>query len=140
MLCMGCVATAPPAPSTSDMAAKDLIFVPERSNIYVFQAEGALGQKILFQVFLDGRFWGGIGAGTYLLAETPPGTHSIAAFSHENQDSVDLKVEEGKNYYLEMEAKLGETTFRVTMKQVEEEVGRRGVVACQRAEGRKLFP
>ncbi len=140
MLCMGCVAKAPLTPSTLDLAAKDFIFVPKRSNIYIFRTKGGQGQNILFQVFLDGRLLGGIGTGTYLLAETPPGTHSIAAFSHENQNSVTLKVEEGKNYYLEIEAKLEEATLRVTMKQVEEGMGRRGIVACQRAEGRKLFP
>jgi hypothetical protein len=140
LLCMGCVAKVPLALNTLDIAAKNFTPVPDRSNIYVFRVEGGQGQNLLFQVFLDGRLMGGIAVGTYLLAETPPGVHSIAAFSHENQDSINLKVEEGENYFLEIEGKWGVATFRVTIKQVEEEAGRRGVVACQRAEGRKLFP
>ena len=140
ILCIGCAAKVPLAPSTLDMAAKDFIPVPDRSNIYVFREDGDEGQTILFQVFLDGRLMGGIAVGTFLLTETPPGNHAISTFSKENQDSVYLKVEEGKNYFLEIEGKLGISTFRVTIKQVEEKVGRQGVIACKRAEGRKLFP
>ena len=140
VLCMGCVAKVPLAPSTWDMAAKDFIPVPGRSNIYVFREKGGQGKSQLVQVFLDGRYVGGVAVGNYLLSETPPGVHSIAAFSHENQDSVNLRVEEGENYFLEIGGELEIETFRVTLRQVEEKTGRQGVMACKRVEGRKLFP
>jgi len=137
---MGCVARVPLAPGTLDMAAEDFIPVSGRSNIYVFREKKDQGERLLVQVFLDGRFMGGIGVGNYLLAETPPGVHSIAAFSHENQDSANLRVEGGKDYFLEIGGELGMGTFRVTIRQVEEKAGRQGVIACKRVEGRKLFP
>ncbi len=140
VLCMGCVAKVPLAPSTLDRAAKDFIPVSGRSNIYVFREKGGQGKSQPVPVFLDGRFMGGIAVGNYLLSETPPGVHSISAFSHENQDSVNLRVEGGENYFLEIGGILEIGTFRVTIRQVEEKAGRQGVMACKRVEGRKLFP
>ncbi len=138
VLCLGCT-QAPLAPSTWDRSAADFIPAPGRSNIFVFREEVEQGKSQLVPIFLDGRFMGEIAAGNFLLSETPPGFHSIAAFSHVNQDSVNLRVEEGKNYFLEIGGS-GMGTFPVTIRQVEEEAGRQGVLACQRGEGRRLFP
>ncbi len=137
---MACLAKVPLAPSIGDSSAKDFIPAPGRSNIYVFREEGGQEKGRLAQIFLDGRFMGGIAVGTYLLAETPPGIHSIAAFSHDNQDSVNLRVEEGENHFLKIGGKSEIGTFQVTITPVEEKTGRQGVMACKRLEGRKLFP
>ncbi len=138
VLSLGCT-QALLAPSTWDRSAADFIPAAGRSNIFVFREEVEQGKSQLVPIFLDGRFMGEIAAGNFLLSETPPGFHSIAAFSHVNQDSVNLRVEEGKNYFLEIGGS-GMGTFRVTIRQVEEEAGRRGVLACREGEVRKLFP
>jgi len=140
LFCIGCAAKVPLAPSTLDLAAKEFPFSPGKANIYIFRAESGFGAAILFQIFLDGSLKGGIAEGTYLFLKTTAGEHTISTFSNENQDSVTLKIEEGKNYFLEVEAKWGVMTARVRIKQVDEKSGREAVIACKRAEGMKLSP
>jgi len=137
LFCIGCAATVPLAPSSLDLAAKEFSFSPGKANIYVFRAVD-IGAAALFQIFLDGTLKGGIAEGTYLFFKTTPGEHTILSFSNENQESVTLIIEEGKNYFFEVEVKIGWVTGRVRIKQVDEKTGREGVIACKLAEGIKL--
>ena len=125
---VGCAEIVPPAPSTLDLSAKSFNVPNDKTNIYVVRGDLDLGAETLFQVILDGRLMGDVAPGTYLLFETPPGDHVVSVFTNENQESVSLKTEEGKNYFLVVEPLMGVWTARASIKQVEENAGREAVM------------
>jgi archaellum component FlaF (FlaF/FlaG flagellin family) len=111
-----------------DLSVKSFNVPKDKTNIYVVRGDLDLEAETSFQVILDGRLMDDIKPGSYLLFETPPGDHVVSVFTNENQESVSLETEEGKNYFLEVEPLMGVWTARATIKQIEENAGREAVM------------
>ncbi len=56
--------------------------------------------------------------------------HSIA----ENNATLKLNTEAGKSYFVWQEVKMGMWMARAQLQQVDEAIGRKGVVECKRAQ------
>jgi len=124
LLLTACAATIPIAPKTVDEAAKTFTAPPDQSVIYIARESQYFGKAILFQVAVDGKLLGGIARGTYYMVQVPPGEHSMTTLSNENQDSLKLKTEAGKVYYVKVTARLGAVSARVSLQQLSDEEGR----------------
>ncbi len=123
----GC-SSVPLASQTDDAEAKLFTPISDKSVIYVYRNEffgGAIGMDITF----DGKELGGTTEKRYLRIIANPGTHIIASQA-ENRDSVSLKTEAGKVYYIWQEAKMGVITARTKMNIVSDLEGQRGVLQC----------
>jgi hypothetical protein len=103
--------------------------------IYIARESQYFGQAILFQVAVDGKLLGGIARGTYYMAQVPPGEHSVTALSNENQDSLKLKTEASKVYYVKVNARMGAVSARVSLQQLSNEEGMEIVKSGELAAG-----
>jgi hypothetical protein len=119
-------------PESLDVEAKRFVVAQDRSNIYVVRTLGIA--PLVFQVSVDGRMIGSVAPGTYHLVSAPPGEHTVAAFSQENQEQVKLTTQAGKNYFVEVSRRMGWVSPRVSLTQVADEEGRKMVQESQRAE------
>lgn len=135
VLLAACAATIPIAPKTVDEAAKTFTTPPDQSVIYIARESEYFGKAILFQVVVDGKLLGGIARGTYYMAHIPPGEHSVTALSNENQDSLKLKMEAGKVYYVKVNPRWGAVSARVSLQQLSDEEGRELVKSSMLAAG-----
>jgi hypothetical protein len=103
--------------------------------IYIARESQYFGQAILFQVAVDGKLLGGIARGTYYMAQVPPGEHSVTALSNESQDSLKLKTEASKVYYVKVNARMGAVSARVSLQQLSNEEGMEIVKSGELAAG-----
>ena len=66
-------------------------------------------------------------AHSYILKQVTPGSHTITSKS-ENDATLTLSTEAGKNYYVWQEVKMGLLMARSKLSQVSEEEGKQGVM------------
>jgi len=124
----GC-ASVQMASSEADTAAKSFNASPEKSTIYLFRDE-FMGAAVTMDVFLDGKFQGFTGANTYFVWTVDPGEHEIKSVA-ENDEVVKLTTESGKIYYVWQEVKMGLMSGRNALHIVDEERGKKGVMASK---------
>ena len=125
-LVIGCAARAPLAPPEMDSQAK-LFEVPEgKSQIYLFRDE-VLGMAIAFDVSLNDVPVGNTAANTYFCFTLPSGQYKIDSIA-ENKSTLTINTEEGKNYFIWQEVKMGILKARNKLQEVDEERGKRGVL------------
>ena len=129
-LASGC-ASLPMADPAQDTAAKAFAIAPGKSKIYVYRNE-TFGAAVTMDVFIDGRAIGQTGSKTYLLAEVAPGAHKVMGKA-ENEDTIDLNTVAGRVYYIWQEVKMGGLHARNKLQQVDEGVGRAGVLESRLA-------
>jgi hypothetical protein len=116
-----------------DAEAKNFASPPGRANVYVYR-NGGIGMALAFQIVLDGKIVGSVAPDTYHLIAVEPGDHAVAASSNENSKLVRFHAEAGRNYFFEVEVKMGWASGRVGLEQVDETQGRKGVQGAKRAE------
>lgn len=108
-----CAATVPLAAAADDAAAKRLEPSPAAAQIFVVRKPQAFGKAILFRVAIDERFLGGLGPGTYRVAEVAPGKHVVAVSGNENEEQREIVAEAGNQYFVVVHARTGLVTARV---------------------------
>lgn len=126
----GC-ASVPMASLEKDAAAKTYQVQPGKSNIYVYRNEN-LGGAIKLTLLMDGKLVGDTGPKTYYLLEVEPGRHTLISKA-ENDSSLELNTEQGQNYFVWQEVKMGLWQPRSLLQQVDETTGKAGVAECKRA-------
>ncbi len=126
-------ASAKLATPEQDAAAKQ--FNPEagKANIYIYRNEGNPFSTQI-SVSLDGAQAGNLDKDTYMILPVPPGRHIITAHA-ENRDSTEIITEEGKDYFIWLESRLGAITNHAHFHHVSEEKGEAGVSVCKLVEG-----
>lgn len=126
----GC-ASVPMASMEADTSAKH--FQPKNgySNIYLYRNE-TMGAAVAMTVSLDGKVMGKTGAQTYFLWQVTPGKHEIASHT-ENTSKIVILAQEGRNYYIWQEVKMGLWQPRSELQEMSEEQGRKGVMECKLA-------
>ncbi len=102
------------------MAPKDA------ANLYIYRNE-TFGAAVKMQLLVDGMAVGDTVAHTYILKQVTPGSHTITSKS-ENDATLTLSTEAGKNYYVWQEVKMGLLMARSKLSQVSEEEGKQGVM------------
>ncbi len=129
---IGC-ASVPMAPQDMDVAAKRFKPPEGKANIYVIR-RSALGFAVIFQVIVDGKIRGAIAYNTYLLFPENPGKHTVAVLTGENMQAVTLNTEAGRNYFLEVGAKMGWWSAQAWIEPLDREKGREAVLETSRTQ------
>jgi len=60
---------------------------------------------------------------TYIFRSVKPGKHTISAYSNENEEEIIIDAEAGKRYFLRVRPKMGMASARVSLKEVNPELG-----------------
>jgi len=124
VLATGC-ASVPMASVEKDTAAKTFAVKSNKANIYIYRNE-TFGAAIKMPVALDGKLVGDTAAKTYLLLEVDPGNHTVISKT-ENDPSLLVIAEPGKNHFVWQEVKMGAFAARSALKLVDEATGKAGV-------------
>ena len=131
VLASGC-ASVQMAPEQADTAAKSYAVSPGTANIYIYRNE-QMGAAIKMPVALDGKLVGDTAAKTYLLLKVSPGPHTIVSKT-ENDASITVNAEAGRNYFVWQEVKMGVMSARSLLHIVDEPTGKAGVAECKLAQ------
>lgn len=113
--------------SSSDQKAKEFTASQDRGSVYVYRTKRAVGAAIATQIKVNGMDAGGTGPGTYFQWELQPGTYAFSAATPESSAVVELQVEAGKIYFIRQDERLGLSSGRVTMVEVDEKTGQAAV-------------
>jgi PBP1b-binding outer membrane lipoprotein LpoB len=128
-LLSGC-ASVPMADATADAQAKQFVAPKDAANLYIYRNEN-FGTAVKMPVLVDDMAVGDTVAHSYILKQVTPGSHTITSKS-ENDATLTLSTEAGKNYYVWQEVKMGLLMARSKLSQVSEEEGKQGVMESKR--------
>ena len=124
----GCV-SVPMASADKDAAAKTFAVEAGKANIYVYRNE-TMGAAIKMPVALDGKLVGDTASKTYILLNVAPGAHTLVSKT-ENDSSLQITADVGKNYFVWQEVKMGAFAARSALQQVDEATGKAAVAECK---------
>jgi len=124
----GCV-SVPMASADKDASAKTFATKPGKGNIYVYRNE-MLGAVQKMSVMFDGKIVGETASKTYFLFEVAPGKHELIS-KGENDSVLAVTVQDGRNYFVWQEMKMGMLVPRTLLHLVDETTGRAGVAECK---------
>jgi hypothetical protein len=124
----GCV-SVPMASADKDASAKTFATKPGKGNIYVYRNE-MLGAAQKMSVMFDGKIVGETASKTYFLFEVAPGKHELIS-KGENDSVLAVTVQDGRNYFVWQEMKMGMLVPRTLLHLVDETTGRAGVAECK---------
>lgn len=127
----GC-ASVPMASPEKDSQAKSFVVKPDKSNIYIYRNE-SMGGAVKMPLVFDGQAVGDTASKTYLFLEANPGKHTIISKT-ENDSTLEVNAEPGKNYFVWQEVKMGFMSARSKLQLVDEATGKAGVAECKLAE------
>lgn len=131
LLMSGC-ASVSMMQADDDARGKSFTVQKDKANIYLYRNE-TFGAAIKMPVAVNGKLAGQTASKTYFLWQVAPGTYDVSSLT-ENNSTVKLIVEGGKNYFVWQEVKMGLFQPRSELQVVNEETGRQGVLECSRAE------
>jgi hypothetical protein len=127
-LTSGC-ASVPMASADNDSKAKTFATAADKANIYVYRNE-SMGAAIKMPVALNGKLVGDTAAKTFMLLSVAPGKHTLVSKT-ENDSTLSLDVQAGRNYFVWQEVKMGMFAARSLLQLVDEAKGRAGVSECK---------
>lgn len=123
-------ATIPRLSKELDSAAKTFETTTEKANIYIIRDE-LIGGAVGMPLDINGQLLGKTSALTYILAIVKPGTQNIVSHA-ENDSTLSLDVEPGKNYFVWQEVKMGVFMARTKLHSIGETEGKAKVLKCER--------
>lgn len=124
----GC-ASVPMADKTADAQAKTFTATPGKAQIYVYRNE-SFGAAVKMPVTVDSKAVGSTASKTFILQQVEPGKHVVQSLT-ENEPSVEIHAEAGKNYYVWQEVKMGALQAGSALHIVPEAEGQKGVNECK---------
>ena len=134
-LAMQACSTVETASKASDEKAKTFAAVPDKANLYVVQTGGWFPGFDLVTTYVNAQPLGALAARTYNVTTVTPGNYLVIGMGRENQQSVTIKAEAGKNYFVGMSARMGWNYARVAAYRMEEEEGKQAVRDAVKAAG-----
>lgn len=124
----GC-ASVPMADPAADTQAKTFATTPGKANIYIYRNE-TFGAAVKMPLTLDGKSVGSTASKTFVLQQVEPGKHIVQSIT-ENEPSVEVNAEAGKNYYVWQEVKMGAFQPGSALHIVTEAEGQKAVKECK---------
>lgn len=124
----GC-ASVKTASSSEDAKAKTFATNPNQAKLYIYRNE-FMGAALRMGVELNGKEIGKTGPKSYFAVDVPPGKHSIVSRA-ENDASLEVMAEAGRNYFIWQEVKMGFLLARSKLQLVDEAQGQAGVRESQ---------
>ena len=126
---LGGCASVPMASPDADAKAKTFAVQADAANVYIYRNE-SFGAAIKMTVVLDGQIAGDTAANTYIMKTVAPGKHTLISKT-ENDSTIEINAESGKNYYIWQEVKMGAFAARSNLQVVDETTGQKGVSECK---------
>jgi len=106
---------------------------PTKGIVYLYRPGKAVGAIVKTQIKVNGQDAGGTSNGSYFKWELEPGRYTFSCFSRESSPVVEINVEANEHYFIKQDERLGFTEGgRVTLKQVDENKGVKGVKKCKK--------
>lgn len=130
MLIFSSCATIPRLPKDLDTAAKTFSTIPDKANVYIIRDE-FLGAAVNMELDINGQLIGRTTAKTYILTSVKPGTLNIVSHA-ENDSSISIEAEAGKNYFLWQEVKIGAFLPRTKLHIIDEADAKERILKCER--------
>ncbi len=121
-----CAATAKSS-SEKDQAAKEFITNIDKGIIYLYRPGRAVGAGVQTQIKINGLDAGGTGPSTYFKWDLDPGSYVFSCYTSESSAAVELEVKANELYFLRQDTRLGLSSGRVTLKEVDESTGKAAV-------------
>lgn len=115
------------APESKSEEAKKFDAPAGKGVVYLYRPGRAYGAAIQTQIKVNGRDAGGTGPGTFFRWELEPGTYTFSCFTPESSAVIELDVKAGKQYFLRQDIRMGISTGRVTLNEVDEATGQEAV-------------
>lgn len=113
------------ASQSEDAKAKTFATNPHQATLYIYRNE-FMGAAIRMAVELNGKEIGKTGSKTYFAVGVAPGKHTLISKA-ENDSSLEILTEAGRNYYIWQEVKMGLLSARSKLQLVTEAQGQAGV-------------
>ena len=115
------------ASSEKDAAAKEFTVPGDKGVVYLYRVGRAVGAAGTTAVQVNGRDAGAMGPGTFYRWELPADTYVFSSKTSESSATVELDVENGKQYFISLNVRLGLNDNRITMKTKDEKTGKQAV-------------
>ena len=121
-----CASTAKSS-SEKDQEAKEFITNSDKGIIYLYRPGRAVGAAVQTQIKINGLDAGGTGPSTYFKWDLDPGTYVFSCYTSESSAAVELEVKANELYFLRQDTRIGLSSGRVTLKEVDESTGTEAV-------------
>ena len=133
MLVVAGCASVPLADTAEDARLKSFPAPPDgTAALYIFR-DSHFGAALKKTVIIDSTPIGESAPMTYFYTTVEPGSHRISTESEFGENDLVIEVEEGENYFIDQYIKIGVMVGGANVKLVDEEKGRKGVLACKLA-------
>jgi uncharacterized protein YceK len=132
----GC-ATVQMAQPHEDSKAKTFVTKNDRANIYIYRNE-LFGAAIQMDTVVNNKPLGKTGPKTFFMVDVPPGKHTVVSKA-ENDATLVVEAEAGKNYFIWQEVKMGLLFARSHLQLVDESKGKAGVNECSLIDSKVNF-
>lgn len=134
MVIGGC-ASVPRASLESDTQAKQFVTPQgQKAGLYLLRKGTFYGGALQREVKLNGKLVGKLGNATYYYLQVSPGKYTVSTESSFGENSIDLIVESGKNYFVNQYLGVGLVTARTDLEVFNEEDGKREVSTLEMLE------
>jgi hypothetical protein len=128
----GC-ATVPMASDEQDVARKEFSPPPQDSaGLYIYR-NSTFGGALKKNIYIDGDFIGETAPKTYFYTVVNPGVHMLSTESEFSDNSIEITVESGQNYFVRQYIKFGVFVGGSNLELVSEAEGQKGVLECNLA-------
>jgi len=126
----GC-ASVSKAPSDKSDEAKSFEIPDNKGSVFLYRTGRAVGAAGQLNVKINGIDAGGTGPGTFFRWDLKPGKYTFLSSTAESSATVQLEVNAGQQYFIRQDARLGVSSGRVTMKEVDVSKGKKEVQSCK---------
>ena len=130
LVLLGC-ATTSKAPSEKSEEAKSFEAPENKGSVFLYRTGRVVGAAGQLGVKVNGIDAGGTGPSTFFRWDLNPGTYTFLSSTGESSATVQLNVEAGEVYFIRQDARMGISSGRVSMEEVDSNKGRNEVKDCK---------
>lgn len=127
-LFLAACSSLPKAGVEQDSTAKSFSPAADKGTLYIYRNE-RFGGAVEMDVLVNNKPLGKTGPKSYFALTVPPGQYTIVSKS-ENDATLSVDVEAGKNYFVWQEVKMGILYARSLLQLVDDAKGKSGVLEC----------
>lgn len=125
-----CASTSKATEDRSNQA-KSFTASNDKGTVYLYRTGRAVGAAGQLSVKINSDAAGGTGPGTFFKWDLNPGPYTIASSTGESSAVIQLDVKAGEVYYLRQDARMGISSGRVTINEVDSKKGQKEVMGCK---------
>lgn len=129
-LLLASCASVPMAPPQLDLEAKKFEVDSGNAGLYIYRNE-LLGGAIPLTVSVNDKVLGQTGPNTYFYLNLKPGKYKVASYA-ETVSTLELQLDPGTKHYVWQEIKMGVSSARSMLQEVDEATGQEGVLDSNR--------